>query len=156
MEHVPPEAEGVLPHHGQVDELEHRELVEEDAGDDGDDEERELRHKEAELGDAEDLGADDGADAHGGDPHDAVDHAHDDLVHHREESNHGLARRAQGAQDGAEGQAEEDDAEGVGAGAVGQDALDVLLLGGVGSGGGVFLGFVSGVGLRGDCEDTLH
>ena len=118
LKESPPELEGVLSDKDKVDGLQHGELVEEDARDHRDDEEEELRHDDAEVGHAEDLGADDAGDADGGDPHDAVDHGHDDLVDDGEELDDGLGPRAEGAEDGAEGQAEEDDAEGVGSGPV--------------------------------------
>ena len=51
-------------------------------------------------------------------PHDSVNHLHDDFVDDVEEVNDDVGLGAEGSQDGPEGQAEEDDAESVGAGTV--------------------------------------
>ena len=116
LKESPPELERVLSDKDKVDGLQHGELVEEDARDHRHDEEEKLRHDDAEVGHAEDLGADDARDADGGDPHDAVDHGQDDLVDDGKKLDDGLGPRAEGAEDSSEGQAEEDDAEGVGSG----------------------------------------
>ena len=50
LEEAPPELERVLPHEDQVEELEDRELVEEDTRDDSHNEESQLRHDQGELG----------------------------------------------------------------------------------------------------------
>ena len=68
MEQSPPELERVLPDEDQIDELEDGELVEEDAGDHGDDKQTQLGHDGGQLGHAQDLGADHAADTQGGDP----------------------------------------------------------------------------------------
>ena len=116
LKESPPELERVLSDKDKVDGLQHGELVEEDARDHRHDEEEKLRHDDAEVGHAQDLGADDARDADGGDPHDAVDHGQDDLVDDGKKLDDGLGPRAEGAEDSSEGQAEEDDAEGVGSG----------------------------------------
>ena len=85
MEKLTPKLKWILPHDHKVDGLKDRELVEEDASADGDDEQAELRHDGPDVGDAEDLGGDHAADADGGEPHDDADHPHDHLVDDGEE-----------------------------------------------------------------------
>ena len=68
LEEPPPEPEGILAHEEGVDDLHDGELVEEEAGHDGDDEEGQLGHDLAQVGHGEDLGADHAADADGGNP----------------------------------------------------------------------------------------
>ena len=66
-------------------------------------------------------------------PHDSVDHFHDNLVDDAEEVDNDLSLLAEGAEDSAKGEAEEDYAQGVGAGTVGQFSDHVASDGVVGS-----------------------
>ena len=113
LEHLTPELEWVLPDKHEVDGLEQGELVQEDATADSDDEETKLGHDHGEVGDTEDLGGDDTADTHRGEPHDDADHPHDALVHHREELNNTRSLGAERSKNSAKSQAEEDDSQGV-------------------------------------------
>ena len=94
--------------------MEDDELIEENAATDSDDEESELGHDVAEVGDAEDLGGDDAADADGGDPHDGADHPHDHLVDHGEELDDTRRLLTQGSEHSSKSQAEEYDPKSVG------------------------------------------
>ena len=94
--------------------MEDDELIEENAATDCDDEESELGHDVAEVGDAEDLGGDDAADADRGDPHDGADHPHDHLVDHGEELDDARRLLTQRSEHGSKSQAEEYDPKSVG------------------------------------------
>ena len=64
------------------------------------------------------LGTDDATDSDRGDPHDDADHPHDHLVDNKPEVDDWLGTLAHTAEDGTEGETEEDNAESVGAGPV--------------------------------------
>ena len=114
MEKLTPKFKWILANNHKINGLEESELIEEDSPADGDKEQAELGHDHPEVVDAEDLGGDDTADTHRGEPHDDADHPHDALVHHREELNNTRSLGAERSKNSAKSQAEEDDSQGVG------------------------------------------
>ena len=114
LEHLTPEFEWILADKDKVDGLEDGELIEEDAAADSDNEQTQLGHDHSEVGDTQDLGGNDAADADRADPHDDAHHPHDALVNNSEELNHSSSFGSQRSKNSSKGQTEEDDSKGVG------------------------------------------
>lgn len=96
-------------------------MVDEDTDDDGGDEPAQLGHDEDDVVHGEDLAGNDAADPDGSEPDDAGDHFHDHVKDDGEEVDDDFGSLAESAEDGAEGEAEDDDSDGIGAGAVLED-----------------------------------
>ena len=111
LEKLTPKLKRVLAHDHKVDGLQESELVEEDSSTNSDDEQAELRHHRADVGDAKDLGGDHAADADGGEPHYDPDHPHDDLVDDGEELDDTTGLLSKRSENRSKSQAEEDDSE---------------------------------------------
>ena len=111
MEKLTPKLKWILAHDHKVDGLEESELVEEYASADSHHEQAELGHDGADVGDGEDLGGYDAADADRGEPHDDAHHPHDHLVDDREELDDSSGLLSQGSQNSSKCQAEEDDSK---------------------------------------------
>ena len=113
MEKLTPKFKWILANNHKINGLEKSELIEEDSSTDSDKEQAELGHDDAEVVDAEDLGRDDTADAHGGDPHDDAHHPHDDLVNDSKELDNSSRFLSKRSKDSSERQTEENYAKGI-------------------------------------------
>ena len=113
MEKLTPKFKWILANNHKINGLEESELIEEDSSADSDEEEAELGHDDSEVVDAEDLGGDDAADAHGGDPHDDVHHLHNHFVNDSKELDNSGRFLSKRSQDSSERQTEEDYAKGI-------------------------------------------
>ena len=108
MEKLTPKFKWILANNHKINGLEESELIEEDSPADGDKEQAELGHDHSEVVDAEDLGGDDTADAHRGDPHDDADHPHDHLVNDGKELDNSSRFLSERTKDSSKRQTEED------------------------------------------------
>lgn len=119
----------ILFYYEKINQLQHNKLVEHDAQGDGDNEQQQLRNYQIEILHVEDFPGYDRGDAERAEPQAAEDdHFHYHLENRGEKVDDDLTFVADGAEDGAEGEAEEDDAERVGPGSIGNHSHHLVRL----------------------------
>ncbi len=134
LEHALEEGKGVLPRDEKVDARQGDHRVDDQPRDDGEHVQTELLRHRVHVRDGQYLGDDQRGDANRRVPH-ADDHdAHDDLIEDDEEADHRVRLLTELAADDAEGGAEDDQPEDVGAVLVGKGTHCLVVLGDVGYG----------------------
>lgn len=91
LKHSPIKTKRILPDKNQINQLQNGELVEENAKNHGNDEHGQLRHDQTQLCNSQNFGTNNTTDSQRRDPHNAVNHFHDNLIDNVEKVNHHLA-----------------------------------------------------------------